>query len=159
MELKPKKFLKNMEDNKTQITIQKRIDDNQKLLIEQLRKTPIVEVACEKVNVGRASYYRWRKICPEFASLADEAMSEGSALINDLAESKLISSISDGNLGAIQFWLRSHHAAYMPKLEISPLRHEQLTEEEQAAIEKALELTGITELVSEQKKEETNENT
>lgn len=144
--------------NKQNIKIVKRIRNDQELLIEQLKKTPIIQLACEKTSIGRASYYRWLEKYPEFAKRANEAICEGSLLINDLAESKLISAISNGNLGAIVFWLRSHHLTYMPKLEITSPHHEQLTEEEQAAIEKALKLTGIKELDPEKEKGGTNEN-
>ena len=92
-------------------TVQKRIDSNKELLIEQLKKTPIVQVACEKVGVGRATYYRWRKEDEEFAKLADEAISEGNFLVNDMAESQLMSAIRDKNLTAIIFWLKHHPAS------------------------------------------------
>jgi len=38
--------------------IHERIEANKKALIEQLKKTPIVQICCEKVNIGRATYYR-----------------------------------------------------------------------------------------------------
>ena len=34
---------------------------DKELILEQLRKTPIVQVACEKTGIARATYYRWRK--------------------------------------------------------------------------------------------------
>jgi hypothetical protein len=99
-------------------TIDKRQDAEKTALIEQLRRTPIVQVACEKAGIGRASYYRWRKDDEDFAKACDEAMREGVELVSDLAESKLINGIKEQNHGAISFWLRHRHPAYAEKLQI-----------------------------------------
>ena len=99
-------------------TIDHRQDGQKTLLIEQLRRTPIVQVACEKTGIGRASYYRWRKDDPDFAKACDEAMQEGVELVSDLAESKLINSIKEQHHGAISFWLRHRHPAYADKLHV-----------------------------------------
>ena len=127
-------------ENKTQQTIKNRQEKEKQLLIEQLKKTPIVQVACEKLNLGRATYYRWRNENEEFAKLADEAIVEGNLLINDVAESQLLSAIKDKNISAILFWLKNHHPAYTTKVEVTgQLKHEyQLTEEEEKLIAKAL---------------------
>ena len=118
-------------------------DKTKGTLIEQLKRTPIVQMACERVGVGRASYYRWRKEDKEFARAADEALLEGSFLINDMAESQLISSIKDRNMAAIVYWLRHHHPSYANKLEIEGhLKHsvEELSAEEKALLTEALKL-------------------
>ena len=65
------------------------------LLIEQLKKIPIVQVACEKVGVGRATFYRWRKDDEDFSEKINQAISEGNALVNDMAESQLMSAIKN----------------------------------------------------------------
>lgn len=132
-----------MENNQT--AIQKRIDKNQELLIEQLKKTPIIQIACEKVGIGRATYYRWRKENEEFAKLADEAIAEGNALVNDMAESQLMAAIRDKNLTAIIFWLKHHHPRYATKVEITGhIKHEeQLTPEQEALVMKALKLAEL----------------
>ena len=75
-------------------------------LCEQLKKTPIVQLACEKVGVGRATYYRWRKEDEEFSRNADESLCEGVKLMNDMAESQLLSAIKNQNMTAIIFWLK-----------------------------------------------------
>ena len=110
------------------------------LLLEQFRKIPIIQVACEKSGVGRATYYRWRQDDPEFAKMADEALSEGSLLVNDMAESQLLQAIRSQNLGATIFWLKHHHPAYANKVEITGrLKHDyELTTEEETLIAKAL---------------------
>ena len=100
-------------------TIEKRQNKEKEILLERLKKTPIVQIACEKCGVGRATYYRWRKDDPKFANMADEALSEGSLLVNDMAESQLLQAIRNQNLGAIIFWLKHHHPSYANKLEVS----------------------------------------
>lgn len=113
------------------------------LLIEQLRKTPIVQIACEKIGIGRATYYRWRKDDIEFAEKADDALLAGSLLVNDMAESQLMSAIKDKNLTAIIFWLKHHHPNYATKVEVTAhlkSQNETLTPEQEALVNKALQL-------------------
>lgn len=123
--------------------IELRQTEQKKLLVEQLRKTPIVQVACEKTGVGRATFYRWLKDDPDFAKLANESITEGNGLISDVAESQLANLIKSGNLGAISFWLKHRHPAYRNKLEVdAKVKHEDLplTAEQEAVIESALKL-------------------
>ena len=68
----------------------KKSDRFKALLIEQLKKTPIVQIACEKVNVSRATLYRWKDEDPVFAKDVDDAIVDGHLMVNDLAESQLI---------------------------------------------------------------------
>ncbi|KKW30102.1 MAG: hypothetical protein UY72_C0022G0001 [Candidatus Uhrbacteria bacterium GW2011_GWD2_52_7] len=121
-------------------TIDHRQDGQKTLLIEQLRRTPIVQVACEKTGIGRASYYRWRKDDEEFAKACDEAMQEGVELVSDLAESKLINSIKEQNHGAISFWLRHRHPAYADKLQVRAKveTDNSLTPEQEELVRRAL---------------------
>jgi hypothetical protein len=114
-------------------------------IIEQLSRSGIVQISCEKTGVSRATYYRWRKDDSEFAKNCDQSLSDGAALINDLAESQLLSAIRDKNISAIQFWLRHHHRAYRAKLEVEANIHEQqeLTLEQTELITQALRLAGM----------------
>lgn len=89
------------------------------LLLEQLRKTPIVQLACERSGVGRTTYYRWRREDDAFRALSDEAMRDGEGMINDLSESQILAMIKDRNFPAIQLWLRQHHPKYGNKVEIT----------------------------------------
>lgn len=116
------------------------------LLIEQLKKTPIVQVACEKVNVSRATYYRWCKEDSQFAKEAGEALTSGSLMVNDMAESQLLAAIRDKNITAIIFWLKNHHPTYGTKIEISghlKTTIDQLSPEQEVLVKKALKLAGI----------------
>lgn len=89
------------------------INDNDKqLLVEQLKKTPIIQVVCEKFNISRATFYRWRKDDSNFKKLTDKALKSGKTYINDLAESQLISLIKEKNTTAIIYWLKYNHPNY-----------------------------------------------
>jgi ACT domain-containing protein len=126
---------------------------NKKALVEQLRKTPIVQVSCEKLGISRATYYRWKKRDPKFAENAEIALQEGAQLINDMAESQLISAIKEGNLTGIIFWLKNHHRNYSPKLEVTTRDGDiPLTEEQKILIKKSLTMA-----YRDNKKEDTNE--
>ena len=126
--------------------IEKRRIKEKELLLEQLKKTPIVQIACEKLGVGRATYYRWRKEDSKFTEDADIAIEDGNKLINDMAESQLMSAIRDKNMTAIIYWLNHHHPAYATKMEITAkLKHdnEQLTPEQETLVIKALKLASV----------------
>jgi hypothetical protein len=115
-------------------------------LLDQLKKTPIVQIACEKAGVGRTTFYRWKKEDKEFAAVVEAAIHDGADLVSDMAESKLVSSIKDGNLTAIMFWLKNRHKNYATKLEMvngSKQVIEQLTPEQEAIVQKALELATV----------------
>ncbi len=121
-------------------------DKNKQLLIEQLKKTPIIQIACEKINIGRATFYRWKKDDENFSTQVDEALLDGNELVNDMAESQLMSAIRDKNLTAIIFWLKNHHQSYATKIEVTAkLKHEdeQLTPEQEALVMKALKLASV----------------
>lgn len=81
-------------------------------VIENLRTAPIVQVACQKAGISRATYYRWRTGDKEFKKKIDQAIKYGNFFINDLAESQLISAIKDKNMTAIIYWLNNHHSSY-----------------------------------------------
>lgn len=115
-------------------------EQNKDLLIEQIRKTPIIQVACEKTGIGRATYYRWRKEDEMFRDKSDEALLEGIHLINDMAESQLISAIRDKHMTAIIFWLKNRHNDYKTRVEVSTTKEDdgKLTPEQQELLTVAL---------------------
>lgn len=132
--------------SKNQDTVGVRRAREQALLLEQLKKMPIVQIACEKSGVSRATYYRWKKEDEIFAQAADEALLEGTALVSDMAESQLLSQIRDGNLGAVMYWLKHRNSHYNNRFEVTAkLKHEdgKLTPEQEAAITEALKLASL----------------
>lgn len=124
-------------------TIKKRQKIEKQTLVEQLEKTPIVQIACERTSISRATYYRWRKEDKQFSNQADNAIQKGNEFISDMAESQLIQAIKEKNLTAIMFWLKHHHLQYASTLEIHGKIHseeEPLTKEQQKLITRALQL-------------------
>lgn len=89
--------------------------EGKKKIIEELRQYPIVAVVCQRARISTATYYRWRKIDPDFAYAADEALAEGVMVINDLAESKLIKGINEEIPMMIMYWLNNRHPNYYMK--------------------------------------------
>lgn len=115
--------------------------ENKEKVIQQLKKTPIIQVCCKKVGISRATFYRWKNEDKKFAKEAESSIEEGLNLINDMAESQLISSIKEGNLTGIIFWLKNHHRQYSPKLEVTTKDVDlPLTEEQKILIKKSLEM-------------------
>jgi len=129
--------------DKTQ-SVSKRIKTDKEALVEQLSKTPIVTLACEKTGVGRATFYRWKKEDAKFSKAADDAIETGNLLINDLAESQLLSSIRDGNLTGIIFWLKHHHPSYETRIELRQAydrSEEKLSKHQEQVLKQALKIT------------------
>jgi len=121
-------------------------DKQKERLLEELKKQPIVQLACQRTDISSTTYYRWCMEDKEFKKKAEEALLAGSLFINDLAESQLISAVKDRNLSAITYWLRHHHPKYATKIEVTTkLKREidELTPEQQAVVNKALELASL----------------
>lgn len=115
-------------------------------LLENLKKTPIVQLACEKSSVGRTTYYRWLKEDSDFAEQAHEALKEGTDLMNDYAESQLLTAIKERNLTAIIFWLKNKHKDYSTRIELTGHLQsslEPLSAEQQELIQKAISLIAL----------------
>ena len=128
-------------------TIQKRQDAEKKILLEHLKKIPIIQLACERTNISRPTYYRWRNEEDQFKKDSDKAMKNGKDMINDLSESQLITLIKDKNFQAIQLWLRQHHPEYGNKLEVKATieKEDPLTPEQEALIREALGIRPVIE--------------
>lgn len=106
-----------MTDDKLQKSkVESRQEKNKELLLEQLRKTPIIEIVCNKIGIGRTTFYRMREQDPDFAKKADGALLEGTKFVSDAAESQLLNAIREGNLTAVIFWLKNKHPDYKQKL-------------------------------------------
>lgn len=123
----------------------KKTDATKELILEQLRRSPIVEAACQKVGVSRMTFYRWKTEDTEFAKEVEQALHDGRLLVNDLAESQLISAVKDRNLAAVIYWLKNHHASYKNRLEIEGAVNavHELSPEQEALMRKAFALAGI----------------
>jgi len=62
-----------------------------------------VSEACKKANISRATFYRWYNKEEEFKDHVDSIKES----LLDLAESKLLEMINNGNLTAIIFYLKT----------------------------------------------------
>ncbi len=95
--------------------IEQRQDKDKDQILRYLKETSIVQVACARAGVSRATYYRWYHDDPEFAKVAETAIEDGEKYFCDMAESKLIKLIEENNLGAVIFYLKVHHPKYSLK--------------------------------------------
>jgi len=113
------------------------------LLLDLLKKTPILQNCCEKLNINRATVYRWKAKDKNFAKQIEEATIEGNNLVNDFCENQLLTAIKEGNLQAISLWLRTHNSTYSNKIEVinkNKIDDEKLSPEQEKLITKALEM-------------------
>ncbi len=97
-------------------TIDVRQQKEKEALIKSLSEMPIIEIACKRAGVGRASYYRWLKEDSEFLKKADNALQEGRELINDMSESQIVQMIKEKKMPAIALWLKNNSSRYGNKL-------------------------------------------
>lgn len=113
--------------------------------LDELRKVPIIQVACEKTGVSRNSVYRWRKEDKEFFKKMDEALSDGVALVNDMSESQLLTLIKEKSYSAISFWLRHRNDNYKDRIEVTTKEESgELSPSQAKIVRHALKLASIT---------------
>lgn len=126
-------------------TVNARIAKDKQKFLEVLEKNPVVQLACERSSVSKATFYRWREADKEFAQKVEAALTEGNSLISDIAIAQLISAIKEKNLGAIKFWLQNHHPDYTEKLHITADIEQEvsLSPEQEALVRRALELVAL----------------
>ena len=142
-----------MNNEKKQQTIQERQQREKELILDQLRKMPIVQIACEKTGVGRTTYSRWRSEDEDFRKAADEALHEGDAFINDLTETQLMNLIKNQkpHFGAIRYRLSRCHPKYADKLQLLgniSIKDERLTPEQEAVVREALKMVASSEQIT-----------
>jgi len=107
--------------------------------LAELRKIPIIQVACEKTGISRTSLYRWRDENKEFKEEIEKALVEGEAFVNDMSESQLLTMIKEKNWQAVSFWLKHHHPKYANKLQIEhDIKDEEMNEEQAEIARRAL---------------------
>lgn len=114
--------------------------------LDELRKIPIVLVACEKSGVSRNSVYRWKREDKDFSKAMDEALAEGEELVNDMSESQLLTLIKEKNFSAIRYWLSHRNSKFKEKVEITTrlgVGDDELTPEQEKIVKRALELATL----------------
>lgn len=78
-------------------------------LIEEVEKTPLIQIACDKVGISRNTFYRWMKEDEEFLSRVNEAMSLGTGLVSDVALSNVLEGIKRKDSMYTKYWLSHKH--------------------------------------------------
>lgn len=90
---------------------------NMQKMLDYLERTPIVESACLKLGIARSTFYRWLEDA-EFKKKVDQSLERGRSVVDDVAESHLVSNVKDGNIGAVKFWLTNNNPRYKKKMQI-----------------------------------------
>ena len=123
-------------------TVDARVKKDKEAFLEILEKNPVVQIACERSGISKATFYRWKDADKEFAAKVEAALHEGNSLISDIAIAQLISAIKEKNLGAIKFWLQNHHPDYANEVHITAQIQQEtvLSPEQEALVRRALEL-------------------
>ena len=87
-------------------------DKHKDLFLRELEKTPIVQVACDRIGISRNSVYRWRKEDLLFSKRMEESLEIGTDLVNDVAESNILTGIKNGDSIHTRYWLSHRHKNY-----------------------------------------------
>lgn len=85
-----------------------------KRMLSALEDMRITTHACKKAGVSTSTFYRWRKEDTVFDEACNEAIEVGTNLINDMAESVLVSKIRQSDSRASIYWLEHHRDTYKP---------------------------------------------
>lgn len=121
--------------------IEERQEKDKQALLEALREMPIIQVACKKVGISRATYYRWRNEDKDFFRQTEEALAQGIEFINDMSESQLITLIREKKMPAISLWLKHNNARYGAKIKAAIHKPEiELSDQQKKIIERALRI-------------------
>lgn len=140
-------------EKKRLATLAKKTAEQRLAVLEQLAKCCIVQLACERIGVGRSTYYKWHSEDAKFKELADKAIIAGRAYINDVAMTGLLKKIQEGNKVALIFWLKNNHPWFGDKIRYEHKHHvvgigdRVLTDEQREQIVHALRVSGREESI------------
>ncbi len=95
------------------MAVDQKIKKQKEVLLEHLRTFPVVEVACKKGGISRATFYRWCSDDENFKTDVENAKVDGVENINDMSETQLIALIRDKKYQAIALWLKNNHKRFM----------------------------------------------
>lgn len=95
------------------MTIKAKIKKQKELLLEQLKIIPIVEIACKRTGISRATFYRWCEDDEDFKTDIENAKVDGVENINDMSEAQLIGMIKEKKFQATALWLKHNHKRFM----------------------------------------------
>lgn len=130
-----------MPEENNNLTIEERQAQDKEAVLAALKEMPIVQLACKKSGVSRATYYRWRQEDKLFRRQITDAAAQGVDFINDMSESQLVTLIREKKMPAIALWLKHRHPIYGAKTKYTPvIAQDDLTQEEMEVVTKALAL-------------------
>ena len=118
-------------------SIKKKQEKQMWKIIEKLKEVPIVYAAVSQCGIDKSTYYRWRKLWPEFAKVADEALEEGKKFVTDMARSQVVKKIKEGDKTMVIFWLKNHDPDFSDKVRHEHSHKHVLTEQMKIDIAKA----------------------
>ena len=127
-------------------TITIRQDKLKQMLLEQMKRTPTIEQAAQKVGVTRMTILRWRKKNNRFNEEVENALREGRDFVSDIAETQMFSLIGQGKQEMIKYFLSHNNPRYAAKLELSgtvSTKDDPLTAEQKALRRQALKLSSL----------------
>lgn len=120
--------------------------NNRRLFLEEISKIPIVQVACEKSNISRQTFYRWKNNSKKFAQEFTLAYQEGVNYVNDMSEAQLLNLIKDQSFPALSLWLKNRNPNYRQKVEvIAKVENENLSPAQAKVVKEALKLASLIE--------------
>lgn len=83
-----------------------------KRFIEEIKKSPVIEVVCQRLNISRQTFYVWISKDTNFKQQVELAKQEGIDLANDIGETNTLNDMKAGDKTATMFWLRHNHPRY-----------------------------------------------
>lgn len=78
-------------------------------LVEEVEKTPVIQIACDKFGISRNTFYRWMKEDKKFLIRINEAISLGTGLVSDVAISNVLEGIKRKDAMYTKYWLSHKH--------------------------------------------------
>lgn len=83
-----------------------------KQIIAEIEKMPNKSYVCQKLGLSRQTLYRWVDDDRTFSSEVEIAIRVGNESICDLAESKIIERVKEGDFRAAKYILDNKHKDY-----------------------------------------------
>lgn len=90
------------------------------VFLEAFKRMPNVFAVCQRIGIGRTTYYRWIEEDTVFRKQMDEARSEGWDNLNDIIELALIQKAKEKHPSAMFFFLRHNHPRYAESISAIP---------------------------------------
>jgi len=84
-------------------------------LLDEIQRIGNVYLSCLKINVDKATYYRWKQNSKKFCERAEEAERIGRSNLCDVAENYLFTNVKKGDQRAIEYVLSHNSEIYKHK--------------------------------------------